>query len=289
MVLGYCQAFAGIALPNPASGALYQAVAIAPIGIYRSVGFRAFAFALDPFGCQCADGRIPGHSGASGQQAFARGNRLLGVEMPSPGAGLEPRPQPMQERPSATRATMATSFELLISGHPRSGQHGLNRPPKRGGHGWSATESDYHIRTLSSQSERRGKLRPHRLDFDRLVQKRITDANCRGLERKALVAAAHFDPARLIGGNADEYPNTSRTANLADVLVILTLRFIEPSEGEIAKPRRDIRVARTSGVKTISCTNRSGTVEADPALEFLDKCRIRHLRGVGRVPLPGAR
>ena len=35
-----CQAFAGIALPNPSSVALHEAVGFTPIGIYRSVGFK---------------------------------------------------------------------------------------------------------------------------------------------------------------------------------------------------------------------------------------------------------
>jgi L-amino acid N-acyltransferase YncA len=38
--LGYCQAFAGIALPNPASIALHESVGFEPIGIYRRVGFK---------------------------------------------------------------------------------------------------------------------------------------------------------------------------------------------------------------------------------------------------------
>lgn len=38
--LGYCQAFAGIALPNPSSVSLHEAVGFTPIGIYRSVGFK---------------------------------------------------------------------------------------------------------------------------------------------------------------------------------------------------------------------------------------------------------
>jgi phosphinothricin acetyltransferase len=35
---GYCNAFAGIALPNAASVALHQAVGFAPIGVFRAVG-----------------------------------------------------------------------------------------------------------------------------------------------------------------------------------------------------------------------------------------------------------
>jgi phosphinothricin acetyltransferase len=38
--LGYCQAFAGIALPNPASVALHEAVGFEPLGVYRNVGFK---------------------------------------------------------------------------------------------------------------------------------------------------------------------------------------------------------------------------------------------------------
>ena len=35
---GYCNAFAGIALPNPASVALHHAVGFSPIGIFKAVG-----------------------------------------------------------------------------------------------------------------------------------------------------------------------------------------------------------------------------------------------------------
>jgi L-amino acid N-acyltransferase YncA len=38
--LGYVSAYAGIALPNPASVALHEAVGFAPIGVYRDVGFK---------------------------------------------------------------------------------------------------------------------------------------------------------------------------------------------------------------------------------------------------------
>jgi phosphinothricin acetyltransferase len=40
VALGYCQAFAGIALPNAASVALHEAMGFQPIGVYRSVGFK---------------------------------------------------------------------------------------------------------------------------------------------------------------------------------------------------------------------------------------------------------
>lgn len=42
--LGYVCAFAGITLPNPASVRLHEAVGFAPVGVYRSVGFKAGAW-----------------------------------------------------------------------------------------------------------------------------------------------------------------------------------------------------------------------------------------------------
>ena len=38
--LGYCQAFAGIALPNAASIGLHEALGFTPIGAYRNVGYK---------------------------------------------------------------------------------------------------------------------------------------------------------------------------------------------------------------------------------------------------------
>lgn len=38
--LGYCQAFAGIALPNAGSVRLHEAVGFEAIGVYRNVGFK---------------------------------------------------------------------------------------------------------------------------------------------------------------------------------------------------------------------------------------------------------
>lgn len=40
LVLGYYQAFAGIALPNAASVALHESVGFRPIGVYRQVGHK---------------------------------------------------------------------------------------------------------------------------------------------------------------------------------------------------------------------------------------------------------
>jgi len=42
--LGYCQAFAGIALPNATSVALHERVGFSPLGIYRNVGFKRGAW-----------------------------------------------------------------------------------------------------------------------------------------------------------------------------------------------------------------------------------------------------
>ena len=38
--LGYHRAFAGVALPNPASVALHQSVGFRPVGVYKNVGFK---------------------------------------------------------------------------------------------------------------------------------------------------------------------------------------------------------------------------------------------------------
>ena len=38
--LGYYQAFAGVALPNPASVALHESVGFKPLGVYEKVGFK---------------------------------------------------------------------------------------------------------------------------------------------------------------------------------------------------------------------------------------------------------
>lgn len=42
--LGYCEAFAGVALPNDASRALHKSVGFEPVGIYRRVGFKLGAW-----------------------------------------------------------------------------------------------------------------------------------------------------------------------------------------------------------------------------------------------------
>lgn len=42
--LGYCQAFAGIALPNPASVALHEAMGFEALGVYRDVGYKLGAW-----------------------------------------------------------------------------------------------------------------------------------------------------------------------------------------------------------------------------------------------------
>ena len=40
VALGYCQAFAGIALPNDASVALHESAGFRPVGVYRCVGYK---------------------------------------------------------------------------------------------------------------------------------------------------------------------------------------------------------------------------------------------------------
>jgi L-amino acid N-acyltransferase YncA len=40
VALGYCQAFAGIALPNAASIGLHESVGFEPLGVYRRVGYK---------------------------------------------------------------------------------------------------------------------------------------------------------------------------------------------------------------------------------------------------------
>jgi L-amino acid N-acyltransferase YncA len=42
--LGYCETFAGIALPNDASIALHRSVGFEPVGTYRGVGFKLGAW-----------------------------------------------------------------------------------------------------------------------------------------------------------------------------------------------------------------------------------------------------
>jgi phosphinothricin acetyltransferase len=37
---GYCNAYAGIALPNPGSVGLHEAVGFRPVGVYREVGYK---------------------------------------------------------------------------------------------------------------------------------------------------------------------------------------------------------------------------------------------------------
>ena len=42
--LGYCQAFAGITLPNDASVGLHQALGFTPVGVFRNVGYKLGAW-----------------------------------------------------------------------------------------------------------------------------------------------------------------------------------------------------------------------------------------------------
>jgi L-amino acid N-acyltransferase YncA len=55
---GFCNAFAGIALPNAASVALHEAVGFVALGEYRNVGFKLGAW-RDSVWLQCALGKPP--------------------------------------------------------------------------------------------------------------------------------------------------------------------------------------------------------------------------------------
>jgi len=44
IALGYCQAFAGIALPNAASVGLHESLGFKALGVYRNVGFKRGAW-----------------------------------------------------------------------------------------------------------------------------------------------------------------------------------------------------------------------------------------------------
>jgi L-amino acid N-acyltransferase YncA len=57
-VQGFCNAFAGIALPNDASVALHEGVGFTPLGRYRNVGFKLGAW-RDSGWWQCAFGELP--------------------------------------------------------------------------------------------------------------------------------------------------------------------------------------------------------------------------------------
>lgn len=55
---GYCSAYAGITLPNPASIALHEALGFEPVGIYRNAGYK-FGTWLDVGWWQRALGTYP--------------------------------------------------------------------------------------------------------------------------------------------------------------------------------------------------------------------------------------
>jgi len=55
---GFCNAFAGIALPNAASVGLHEAVGFVALGKYRNVGFKLGAW-RDSVWMQCALGELP--------------------------------------------------------------------------------------------------------------------------------------------------------------------------------------------------------------------------------------
>lgn len=61
---GFCNAFAGVALPNPASVALHEIVGFVPLGRYRNAGFKLGAW-RDSLRLQCPLGELPANPAAS--------------------------------------------------------------------------------------------------------------------------------------------------------------------------------------------------------------------------------
>ena len=57
---GYCNAYAGIALPNEASVRLHESVGFTPVGVYRGVGYKQGAW-RDVGWWHCRLGELPGN------------------------------------------------------------------------------------------------------------------------------------------------------------------------------------------------------------------------------------
>ena len=87
--LGYRSLYAGIALPNPASVGLHEALGFTPVGVFRDVGYKLGAW-RDVGWWQSCPGR-PGHSAGHGPRAEPaeprpRPNRVPGRPEPWPAA-----------------------------------------------------------------------------------------------------------------------------------------------------------------------------------------------------------
>ncbi len=72
---GFCNAFAGIALPNEASVALHESVGFEFLGRYRNVGFKNGAW-RDAGWWQCAIGELPARPGVPRAIAELEGDVL---------------------------------------------------------------------------------------------------------------------------------------------------------------------------------------------------------------------
>jgi L-amino acid N-acyltransferase YncA len=86
---GFCNAYAGVTLPNPASVGLHEAMGFVPVGVYRRVGYKFGAWhdvgwwqlALLPHPPHPAEPRPVGEvaGGPTWEAALAAGQALLGA------------------------------------------------------------------------------------------------------------------------------------------------------------------------------------------------------------------
>ena len=93
--LGYRSLFAGIALPNPASVGLHEALGFQPVGVFRDVGYKHGAWRGRGLVAAFAGG-----AGFAGGPGFAGGSGFAGdpVSLGEPGPG--PR-EPLSWSPPA--------------------------------------------------------------------------------------------------------------------------------------------------------------------------------------------
>lgn len=86
------------------------------------------------------------------------------------------------------------------------------------------TEPNHQVRPAVSQTEKARELRPQRCYLDRLVEKRVANAQGSRLQGEALVTAPHFHPMHFVVGVADEDGDASGAAHLFGTFIILTFR-----------------------------------------------------------------
>ena len=88
------------------------------------------------------------------------------------------------------------------------------------------------VRPLARREPECGsKRRPHCGYLDRLIQKRVADAEYRGLQRESLVAVAHRHPMGFVSRLADKHRDANRLAYLACDFVVLAYGGEEPACG----------------------------------------------------------